>query len=441
MSDLKSWFRRSESRGHVGESGHNSRWRTLGLVSLLTLTLATGAGVERFVLADTVLGGQRHEDFEDLEAYDTLVEAYDLIRDNYVLNDEVSDEDLIYGATTGMMASLNDAGHSYFMDPEAAQSSRDSLESELVGVGISIDYDTIPITIVFAYPDTPASEAGIQPGDQILSIDGVDIESDVPDDVSDMIRGEEGTDVTFEIRHAGDTESESITITRARIQLNPVSWAMMPGNVQWVRLDNFSTGAADHIRDALEAGNELGAEGVILDLRGNSGGWIDEAIAVASELEPNRSVVYQSESDDGDIDEFTTTKRNGEWQEGPLVVLIDGNTASCGELLAATLNDNERGPLVGQTTLGLGTSVYFYDLEDGSAIALSEFLWLTPDGDVMLNEGIAPDIEIENEPGILMSLPFLFEDNELSRSDIVDLEDDQLLTAYEEIQDIIADDN
>jgi carboxyl-terminal processing protease len=389
------------------------------------------------VLTDTAIGGQQHDALEDVDEFDTLSEVYDMIRENYVLSDEMTDEELIYGAATGMLDALNDADHSYFMDPEQTERNEDSLNSELVGIGVQINYEVSPPVIIYPLADTPAFEAGILPGDVVLSVDGVDVTTKEPAEISALIRGDAGTDITLELRHVGETESYTVTITRRQMELNAVSWAMLPNDIQWVRLNNFSTDSSDRIVEALQAGAELDAAGVILDLRGNSGGWIDEAIQIASEFEPIGSVVFQSQDETGDTKVYETTLSDGEWQEGPLVVLVDANTASSGELLSATLKDNNRAILVGQTTLGLGTSVLFYDLNDGSSMALSIDLWLTPDGDVMLNNGIAPHLNVPLAPGTTFALPYLFEDNTLTADDVDALEDDQLRTGYQVMLDLI----
>lgn len=416
-----------------------ARWRAAAMVSMLSLTLATGVGLERFVLVDTAIGGQRHESLEDTEAFQTLSDAYDIIRENYILNGDMTDEELVYGATTGMLDALNDADHSYFMDPVETERTQDSMASQLVGIGVQVDWDTVPPQILFPLPDTPALAAGILPGDEILAIDGVDPSRVDEEERITMMRGEAGTDITLVLRHQGESASYEVTITRQDMEINPVSWAMLPGDILWVRLASFPDGAADRMIEALQAGHELGAKGVILDLRANSGGWIDQAIQIAGQFEPAGSVVFHEEQETGEIVTYETSTRNGEWQEGPLVVLVDGNTASSGELLSATLKDNERATLVGVTTVGLGTSVLFYELPEGASMALSVGIWTTPDGDVMLHEGISPHVEVRNAQGVSFALPYLLGDDELSGDDMQELDDVQLLVGYEIVLGMVED--
>jgi len=416
-----------------------SRWRSAAVVSLLSLTLATGVGLERFVLVDTAIGGQRHESLEDLEEFQILSDAYDVIRENYILTGDMTDEELIYGATSGMLDALNDADHSYFMDPEVTERNEASQASQLVGIGVAVNWETVPPHIIYPLPGTPALGAGILPGDEIIAIDGVDPSRVDEEERITMMRGEAGTEITLVLRHQGETATYEVTITRQDMVINPVSWAMLPGDILWVRLDSFPDGAADRMIEALQAGHELGAKGVILDLRANTGGWIDQAIQIAGEFEPAGSVVFHDEEADGEIITYETSTREGEWQEGPLVVLVDENTGSSGELLSSTLKDNERATLVGVTTLGLGTSVLFYDLPEGSSMALSIGMWTTANGDVMLHQGVSPHVEVRNESGVSFALPYMLGEEELSEDAMQELDDLQLLVGYEIVLGLVED--
>ena len=409
-----------------------SRWKSITVGASLAIAVTTGVGLERFVLVGTAVGGQQHEEFEDTEAFDILAAAYDVVRESYVLSDDMSDEELVQGAAQGMLDMLNDADHSYFMDAGATERNESNLAGQLVGIGVVIDWEARPPRVIYPINESPAFEAGILPGDILVSVDGVDL-STIHDEetLTTIIRGEAGTDVTIVLQHPGETEPYEATITREAMEVNPVSWTMLPGDVMWVRLNGFPEGAAQRMAEALRAGKEAGARGVLLDLRGNSGGWIQQAIDIASQFQPDGSVVFNEEHADGSITVYETTGNRGEWQEQPLLVLVDGDTASSGELLSATLKDNERALLVGVTTLGLGTSVRFFDLPDGTSMALSTDLWTTPDGDVMLNAGIAPDIEVQNNPGSGFSLPYLLGEGDPTEDDIASSDDRQLQVGYD----------
>ncbi len=405
---------------------------------MLLLAIGAGIGVERFVLESAPAGAQRDEDLADLEEYTILEEAYDVIREEYVLSDEITDQQLIYGAATGMLDALGDDNHSVFLDPERAARHVESLEGELVGIGVQVNTEVSPPTIVLPIQNSPAFEAGIFQGDAILAVDGATIEViDDPEALVDLIRGDEGTDVTLELRHEGESDSYTVTLTRTRIQVDPVSWAMLPNDVLWVRLSDFSVGATEGLAEALVAGKELGAQGVILDLRANSGGFVYEALGVSSHLQPDGSVMVQTEDSTGEITETATVGDNGEWQEGPLVVLIDENSVSAPEVVSAAIKANERAPLIGQTTFGTGTTINGIELSDGSMVNIGVSLWRTPEGELLWHRGVDPDIEVENEPGVQTSLPYSYESNEVTDDQFAALEDDQLLTAYEEVNEQI----
>ena len=405
---------------------------------MLLLALGAGIGVERFVLESAPAGAQRDEDLADLEKYAILEEAYDVIREEYVLSDEITDQQLIYGAATGMVDALGDENHSVFLDPETAERHVESLEGELVGIGIQVNTEVSPPTVVLPIQNSPAFEAGILQGDAILAVDGATIELvDDPEALVDLIRGEEGTDVVLELRHEGESDSYSVTLTRTRIQVDPVSWAMLPNDVLWVRLSDFSVGATEGLAAALVAGKEQGAQGVILDLRANSGGFVYEALGVSSHLQPDGSVMVQTEDSAGEIVVTSTVGDNGEWQEGPLVVLIDENSVSAPEVVSASIQQNGRALLIGQTTFGTGTTINGIELSDGSMVNIGISLWRTPDGDLLWHRGVDPDIEVANEPGVQVTLPYTYEANEMSDEQFGALEDDQLLTAFDEVSDLI----
>ena len=273
---------------------------------MLIVAVGAGMGIQRFV-DSSALGAQTYDELTDLDEFATLEETYNIIRENYVMSDDISDEQLIYGASQGMVDALGDEGHSRFLTPDEAQQFVESSRGELVGIGVQLDTTELPLRVIMPIQDSPAAEAGIMAGDVILSVDGTDLtELDSADAATDLIRGEEGTDVTLVLRHEGEAETYEVTLTRARITIESVSWAMLPGDVLWVRISEFSQGTTDGLEAALQEGKSLGAEGVILDLRANPGGLVFEAIGVGSQFQPDDSVLFQQEDSEGDIEEVTT---------------------------------------------------------------------------------------------------------------------------------------
>ncbi len=217
------------------------------------------------------------------------------------------------------------------------------------------------------------------------------------------------------------------------IDLNPVSWAMLPNDILWVRLQSFQQGASEGLKAAIEAGLDLGARGLILDLRANPGGLENEAIAVGSQFADDGTVLYQIQDAEGNVDDVTVRGDNGLWLDAPVVVLIDGDSASASEVVSTGIKDNERGILIGQTTFGTGTVIQSQEVSDGSIVNIGIELWLSPNGDVIWHRGVTPDIAVQNEPGTQISLPYMFSDNTVTEDQIASSQDTQLLTAIDEI--------
>ena len=420
-------------------SGLQHHVRTVVMAAMLLVAFGAGIGADRLVLLySPVWGAQRITDLEDLDEFTILAEVYEIVRQNYVLSDDITDEQLIHGAATGMVEALGDEGHSRFMDPEQTEQYLQSRSGEYVGIGISVDTQVTPPRVIMPYEGSPAFAAGIQQGDLILAIDGAPVEEfDDMTQFVNLIGGDEGTDVIIELQHEGDVESYTVTITRSKIELDPVSWAMMPNGVFWVRLNSFNTGASEGLAEALEAATELGAQGVIVDLRANPGGLENEAIAVGTQFQPDGTVLYQVQDAAGEVDEVQAVGDNGLWQSGPLVVLIDGDSASASEVFSSGIQDNERGLLIGQTTFGTGTVITGFDVSDGSMVMVGIELWITTNGDVIWHRGVQPDIAVENEPGVPIALPFTFENQEVTDEQLASMEDTQLRTAFQEITVII----
>jgi carboxyl-terminal processing protease len=357
-----------------------------------------------------------------------------VIRDSYVLEDEISDEDLMYGAAMGMVHSLGDTNHSRFYDPEDARRFVETALGELTGIGVNIDATTLPLRVTMPIEGSPAFEAGIEAGDLIIGIDGVTLEElSGPEEALSLIRGEEGTSLTLLLQRPGVAEPIEVTLTRSKIEIHPVSWVMLPGDVLWVRIDQFSRGAGADFEAALQSGITLGAKGLILDLRANPGGLVAEAIAVGEQVLPEGSVLFQKEGADGEIEQVLTASDAGLWQSSPVVVVIDGDSASAAEIIASSLENNGRAELVGETTAGTGTVLSPIELSDGSLVLVGTELWLTPDGEVIWHNGVDPTVEVANGEGVTVSLPYTFDGHQLGEATLSGLDDDQLVTAYREV--------
>ncbi len=313
-----------------------------------------------------------------------------------------------------MVDSLGDSGHSSFLDPEEATVYRAALDGELVGLGISIEYQNREPVVVAPIKHSPAEEAGIRSGDIIVEIDGVPTLGMSDSEVSLHLRGEEGAPVTLTIDRAFERSLLEITVIRARIELDPVSWAILPNGIALVQLHEFSAGSGQELRAALLEILDGGtAQGIVLDLRNNPGGYVAEAITVASQFMPEGKTIYLQQERDGQDNPIQTIGNDGAALEIPVVVLANRASASAAEIIAGALRDNGRALVVGERTFGTGTVVSTFELQGGSALALGTAFWKTPDGDLVWKVGLLPDVEVRQTIG----------------SDIIDIIDGETVTS------------
>lgn len=410
--------------------------KSLAIGLILLLAVGVGIGIDRFAIetglvdASTTLTSS--EDFTILE------ETYDSIRNNYVLQEEISDEELIYGAASGMVDALGDEGHSVFLDPEEAKQFEQSSRGELVGIGIQIDTQSQPPVVIAPLPDTPAFEAGILPGDVILEVDGAPTEDMNATEVGNNIRGDAGTDVMLKLRHKGEDQSYEVTITRADIEVNPVSWAILPDGVMWLQLSQFSSGATEGVQKAIREAQDIGINGIILDLRNNGGGLVFEAMGVASQFLPDGTPLYQEMDADGNKKVIETVGSNGVYQDGPLSVLVNNYSASASEIVSSAMKESGRAPLVGETTFGTGTVLLPFELSDGSLAVLGTELWLTGEGKQIYKHGVDPTTEIEMNDAADPALPFVYTsdtgESQLTTGAFDAIDDAQLHAAWKKMQ-------
>jgi carboxyl-terminal processing protease len=355
---------------------------------LLVVAFGLGVVVDRVVWTNGASVGAESS-LSSQPEFATLQQTWDLIHQNYVDSKAIDDQQLIYGAARGMVDALGDTGHSTFLDPEEAKQVAASEKGEYVGIGITVDFATGRPVVVAAIDGSPAEKAGIESQDVILEIDGATVDRLTSSEVAAKLHGDKGTKVTLTLQHANETTSYTVTLTRQVITIKPVTWGMLPDNIALIRVSQFSRGATDGVKAALSAANAQGAKGYVLDLRGNPGGLVDEAIGVASQFMPEGKTLYLSEGRDGSP-KPVKTYGDGEGRDLPMVVLVNNGSASASEIVAGGLRDNGRAEIIGETTFGTGTVLQQYPLKDGSAVVLGVRLWLTPDGDQIWHKGITP---------------------------------------------------
>ncbi len=355
-------------------------------------------------------------------------QAVEVIRQNFVGRDELTDEQITYGAIRGLVEALGDTGHSIFLTPEAVRAERESLGGTVVGIGVLLGERDDRIVIVSVISGGPADRAGLRTGDAIVAVDGQTVSGLAPEEVAPKVRGESGTTVDVSIERPSTGEQLEFSIVREELHFPAATWTMVPGtDIALLRLIQFSTGSAAELRDARDQAVAAGATSFILDLRSNPGGYISEAVDTASLFLTQRTVYIRELADDQRIPVLTNDAITA--TDAPVVLLIDEGTASSAEIVSAALSSAGRAELVGETTFGTGTVLLTFDLPDGSAIRLAVERWLTPDGELIFGRGIEPTIplplpadEIPLDPG---------EVSDLAPADVPNLPDSQLRRAIE----------
>ncbi len=375
--------------------GGGSIVRPVAIAVALLLTLTIGFGIGRLSpAADPGTAGPVPSGSASTE-FGLIREAWDTLHKEFVGASELSDSDLIYGAIKGMTQAVGDTGHTSFLTPEERAQRSNDLSGSYVGIGVRVDTaeSGLPL-IIGVFRGSPAEGAGIKEGDEIVAVDGKATAGFTIGEVVDWVRGEAGSTVVVTVRKGAQGEERDVSIVRADVAVSPVSWTLVPGTrTALVRLDQFSQGAADALEEALDDAREAGADRLVLDLRGNPGGYVSEADAVASQFLSGGVVFIERDAEGNETPH--PVKPGGVATDLPLVVLVDAGTASSAEIVSGALQDAGRAQVIGITTFGTGTVLGEFPLSDGSALRVGTVEWLTPDGRRIWHEGITPDVVVE----------------------------------------------
>ena len=297
-------------------------------------------------------------------------------------------------AMRGIVDALDDP-HSAYVPPQQYKLEDLEFIGSYQGVGAEVhaDEDTFTLTPM---PDSPAEKAGLRPGDQLLTVDGESVEGWTTLDVVTKVRGRSDTVVVLGIIHEGETELVEISITRAPINLQSVTWQSTPSGHAYIRLSGFYANTDEAVEEALVEIIESGAKGLILDVRNNPGGLLTTTVNIASLFLDGGLVVY--ELDGADERKDWNAEDGGVATELPLVLLVNQHSASAGEVLAGALQDRERATIVGVRTFGKGSVNQLAPLSDGGGLYYSYGRWYTPNGRLIEGSGLEPDIEVERGP-------------------------------------------
>lgn len=323
-------------------------------------------------------------------------------------------QEVTYGAIRGMLGALDDP-NTFFNEPPARQAEEERLQGRHGGVGLE-DPDNLSLfdgqlTVVAPLEGSPAARAGILPGDLILAIDLTPTKDLSLEEAISLLRGTPGSTVVLTIARSGSSEPLVFHPVREEIETPTVTFEIFENNIGYVKISLFGESTGQEITQALQELEEQGAEGFVLDLRDNPGGIVESAVEAASQFIPSGIILYQMQGN-GEEQEFTAIS-GGLATQSPLVVLINGGTASAAEIVAGALQDHDRAELIGETTFGKGTVQNIHELSDGSSIHVTFAYWLTPDRHQIEGLGLTPDIQVtrtspdETDPQLARALLLL----------------------------------
>lgn len=356
------------------------------LVLTLALGLMIGGGRLQRVRADI------DSSYEKLKI---LADVLAIVERNYV--EPVKINNLIHGAINGMLETLDP--HSSFMTPEVYKEMQTETRGSFGGVGFEITIRDKVLTVVAPIEDTPAHRAGIQSGDQILRIDGKSTKGMSLMDAVKLMRGPEGTKVIITIMRQGFTEPKDLSLTRAIIPIRSVRHKMLEEGFGYIKINQFIEKTYTDMVKALEKleGKEGTLKGLILDLRNDPGGLLEQAVKVADEFLESGLIVYTEGRVEAQKMKFYVQKK-AKVRDYPLIVLVNGGSASASEIVAGALQDHGRAVILGTPTFGKGSVQTIIPLEDGSAVRLTTARYFTPNGRSIQAQGITPDIIVADAP-------------------------------------------
>jgi carboxyl-terminal processing protease len=378
------------------------------LLYILILPVILGVGfsggviVDHFLIAPTIVSAKTPTQTNSL---DLINQAYQIIQKNYVDRSAVQQTQLEYGAISGMVDALGDTGHSRFLTPQMVKSENDFTKGSFEGIGAEVTQNSKGQTVIVApFDGSPAKAAGVKAGDIILKVDGTDVSGLSISDVVSKVLGPAGTKVTLTLQDPNTGATRDVTITRAKIDVKNVTWSMLPGTkIADIRIAGFSQGVTGDLQNALQQAQAQGATGVILDLRNDPGGLLNEAIGVTSQflVSGNALLVKDASGQEQPI----AVNPGGVALNIPMVVMVNQGTASAAEIVSGALQDAHRATIVGETTFGTGTVLNGFPLSDGSQILLATEEWLTPNGRVIWHKGIAPDVSVSLDSTVTLFVP------------------------------------
>ncbi|MED4454409.1 S41 family peptidase [Metabacillus fastidiosus] len=339
---------------------------------------------------------------EDIPGFDKFKQAYDLISTQYV--EKVEEDKLLEGAIQGMLSTLEDP-YSVYMNKETAEQFSQSLDSSFEGIGAEVGMDEGKVKIISPFKNSPAEKAGLRPNDQIISIDGESIEGLDLHEAVIKIRGKKGTKVVIEVLRPNSKDKISFEVVRDEIPLETVFSSVKEyqnKKIGYIEITSFSEKTAEDFKEQLKTLEKQNIKGLVLDVRGNPGGYLQSVEEILKEFVTKEKPYIQIEERNGEKKRYFSKLNNK--KDYPVNVLIDKGSASASEILAGALKEANGYNVVGVSSFGKGTVQQAVPMGDGSNIKLTLYKWLTPDGNWIHGKGVEPTIEV-SQPAYFQAGP------------------------------------
>ncbi len=334
-------------------------------------------------------------DSEVYEGLDKFTKALDLIERTYIK--EVAPKELTDSAIQGMMQALDP--NSDYLTPEHYKEIKTGTSGKFSGVGMEVTVEDSVLTIIAPMEGTPAEKAGIKPRDQIIKIGSESTKDMAIFDAVKLLRGKRGSIVQITIRRAGEKKPLDITLVRDTIIVKSVKAKLLESGIGYVKLSQFQKDTSRELKEALtelQSQSDSDLERIILDLRNNPGGLLDEAVKVADEFMDTGLIVSVKGRDEKQTKNFYA-KKDGGFQEQSIAVIVNGGSASASEVVAGALQDSKRATIVGTNTFGKGSVQTLRELHDGSALKITTAMFYSPNGKSINEVGVAPNVVIERD--------------------------------------------
>lgn len=373
--------------------------RTFALLVTFVLIFGAGLFVGRYITPASELAYTDPLQFVSVEngerqlTFPTYWEAWDILHNNFI--GDLDDSKLFYGAVAGMVRAAGD-DYTVFSPPADTKQFEETINGSFSGVGIEIGFRNGAVTVIAPLDGSPAEEAGVREGDIIVGIDDEVVTQDMSiDEVVQRIRGEKGEPVILTVVHDGAGETTDIEIKRGKIEIESVKLEFDDQDIAYLEVTNFNGDTSKRFTEAARQVKKQNAKGLIIDVRNNPGGFLQSSVDISANFMPKKSLVV---SEKGHEEKEYLTRDTPILLDIPLVVIVNGGSASASEILAGALRDNLNAPIVGDQTFGKGSVQELVKLKDESSIRVTVAKWYTPNGTSIDKDGITPGIEVENNP-------------------------------------------